>query len=58
MSVYLDYNATAKVRPEAIAAMTRALEAGGNPSCLLSHAHFGNRSPPGSQPSIIGDLSQ
>lgn len=32
--VYLDYNATAPVRPEAIAAMTRALEAGGNPSSV------------------------
>jgi cysteine desulfurase len=31
---YLDYNATAKVRPEAIAAMERALEAGGNPSSV------------------------
>jgi cysteine desulfurase len=34
VSVYLDYNATAKVRPEAIAAMARALEAGGNPSSV------------------------
>ncbi|HTX50167.1 MAG TPA: cysteine desulfurase family protein [Caulobacteraceae bacterium] len=32
--IYLDYNATAKVRPEAVAAMTRALEAGGNPSSV------------------------
>ncbi|MBP6546816.1 MAG: aminotransferase class V-fold PLP-dependent enzyme, partial [Phenylobacterium sp.] len=32
--VYLDYNATAPVRPEAIAAMTRALETGGNPSSV------------------------
>jgi cysteine desulfurase len=30
--VYLDYNATAMVRPEAAAAVARALEAGGNPS--------------------------
>ena len=30
--VYLDYNATAKVRPEAIAALLRALELTGNPS--------------------------
>ncbi len=30
--VYLDCNATAPVRPEAIAAVARALEAGGNPS--------------------------
>ena len=34
MSVYLDYNATAKVRPEAAAAMARALELGGNPSSV------------------------
>lgn len=34
MAIYLDYNATAKVRPEAIAAVTRALEAGGNPSSV------------------------
>ena len=34
MSVYLDYNATAKVRPEAVAAMARALEIGGNPSSV------------------------
>ena len=34
MSVYLDYNATAKVRPEAAAAMARALEIGGNPSSV------------------------
>jgi cysteine desulfurase len=34
LSVYLDYNATAKVRPEAAAAMTRALEIGGNPSSV------------------------
>ena len=32
--VYLDYNATAPVRPEVIAAMTRALETGGNPSSV------------------------
>ena len=31
-AVYLDYNATAKVRPEAIVAMVRALEFTGNPS--------------------------
>jgi len=30
--VYLDYNATAKVRPEAIEAIAAALEIGGNPS--------------------------
>jgi cysteine desulfurase len=30
--VYLDYNATAKVRPKAAAAVAQALEAGGNPS--------------------------
>jgi cysteine desulfurase len=30
--VYLDYNATAKVRPEAAAAVLAALEQGGNPS--------------------------
>jgi len=34
MSVYLDYNATAPVRPEAIRAMTLALEAAGNPSSV------------------------
>lgn len=33
-SVYLDYNATARVRPEAAAAMARALEVGGNPSSV------------------------
>jgi cysteine desulfurase len=32
VSVYLDYNATAKVRPEAAEAVARALELGGNPS--------------------------
>ena len=31
-AIYLDYNATAKVRPEAAAAMVRALELTGNPS--------------------------
>ena len=31
-AIYLDYNATAKVRPEAVAAMVRALELTGNPS--------------------------
>jgi cysteine desulfurase len=34
MSVYLDYNATAKVRPEAAEAVARALELGGNPSSV------------------------
>jgi cysteine desulfurase len=34
LSVYLDYNATAKVRPEATAAVARALELGGNPSSI------------------------
>ncbi|MGH6957345.1 MAG: cysteine desulfurase family protein [Caulobacteraceae bacterium] len=34
MSVYLDYNATAKVRPEAAAAVAHALEMGGNPSSV------------------------
>lgn len=34
MSVYLDHNATAKVRPEAIAAVLHALELGGNPSSV------------------------
>lgn len=33
-SVYLDCNATAPVRPEAIAAMVRAMELGGNPSSV------------------------
>jgi cysteine desulfurase len=34
MSVYLDHNATAVVRPEAREAMARALEIGGNPSSI------------------------
>jgi cysteine desulfurase len=34
ISVYLDYNATAPVRPEAREAMARALEVGGNPSSI------------------------
>jgi len=34
MAIYLDYNATSKVRPEAIAAVARALQAGGNPSSV------------------------
>ncbi|MBV9994228.1 MAG: cysteine desulfurase [Caulobacteraceae bacterium] len=34
MTVYLDYNATAKVRPQAAAAVARALEIGGNPSSV------------------------
>jgi cysteine desulfurase len=34
MSIYLDYNATAPVRPEAAAATACALEAGGNPSSI------------------------
>jgi cysteine desulfurase len=34
MTVYLDYNATAPVRPEALAAITEALQAGGNPSSV------------------------
>lgn len=33
-SVYLDYNATAPIRPEAIEAMTRAFAVGGNPSSV------------------------
>jgi cysteine desulfurase len=33
-SVYLDYNATAPVRPEAAAAVAHALELGGNPSSV------------------------
>ena len=33
-AVYLDYNATALVRPEAAAAVAHALEAGGNPSSV------------------------
>ncbi len=32
--VYLDYNATAPIRPEASAAVLRALEIGGNPSSI------------------------
>src|SRR5436190_2674902 len=34
MSIYLDHNATARVRPEAIAAMTAVLERVGNPSSI------------------------
>jgi len=34
VSVYLDYNATARVRPEAAAAVARALQLGGNPSSV------------------------
>ena len=34
MSIYLDHNATARVRPHAIAAMTRVLENVGNPSSI------------------------
>ena len=34
MSIYLDYNATAKVRPEAAAAIAEALAEGGNPSSV------------------------
>jgi cysteine desulfurase len=34
MSVYLDHNATAVVRPEARAAVAQALETGGNPSSI------------------------
>ncbi|HYG27388.1 MAG TPA: aminotransferase class V-fold PLP-dependent enzyme, partial [Caulobacteraceae bacterium] len=33
-STYLDYNATAPVRPEAAEAVARALAAGGNPSSV------------------------
>jgi cysteine desulfurase len=33
-SIYLDYNATARVRPEAAAAIAHALEVGGNPSSI------------------------
>jgi len=33
-AVYLDYNATARVRPEAAAAVAEALQAGGNPSSV------------------------
>jgi cysteine desulfurase len=34
MSLYLDHNATARVRPEAIAAMTAVMERVGNPSSI------------------------
>ena len=34
MSVYLDHNATARVRPEAIAAMTAVMQVVGNPSSI------------------------
>lgn len=33
-AVYLDHNATAPIRPEALAAVTQALAAGGNPSSV------------------------
>ncbi len=33
-AIYLDHNATAPIRPEALAAMTSALTAGGNPSSV------------------------
>ncbi|CAN7168521.1 cysteine desulfurase family protein [Phenylobacterium sp. LjRoot225] len=33
-AIYLDYNATAPVRPEAAAAVAQALQAGGNPSSV------------------------
>lgn len=33
-AVYLDYNATALVRPQAVAAVAEALQAGGNPSSV------------------------
>ena len=32
--IYLDYNATAPIRPEAVEAMTRAFAIGGNPSSV------------------------
>ena len=34
MSIYLDHNATARVRPQAIAAMTKVMEHVGNPSSI------------------------
>lgn len=34
--IYLDYNATAPTRPEALAAMVAAIQAGGNPSSVHS----------------------
>jgi cysteine desulfurase len=34
MAIYLDYNATAPIRPEAAEAMLRALTVGGNPSSI------------------------
>jgi len=34
MSIYLDHNATARVRPEAIAAMAAVMQAVGNPSSI------------------------
>ncbi|HEY9217040.1 MAG TPA: hypothetical protein VIO94_03255, partial [Phenylobacterium sp.] len=34
MSIYLDYNATAPVRPEAMQAVADALATGGNPSSV------------------------
>ena len=36
MTVYLDFNATAPLRPEGVQAMTAAMEVGGNPSSVHS----------------------
>jgi len=40
---YLDYNATAPVRPEAVAAMAEALDAGGNPSSVHGAGRLARR---------------
>lgn len=41
--IYLDYNATAPTRPEALAAMVAAIEAGGNPSSVHSPGRAARR---------------
>lgn len=41
--IYLDYNATAPTRPEALAAMVAAIEAGGNPSSVHSAGRAARR---------------
>lgn len=51
--VYLDYNATAKVRPEAIEAMARALALGGNPSSI----HAAGRSAHGAMEAARGQVA-
>ncbi|MFA5601655.1 MAG: hypothetical protein WDA06_13760 [Phenylobacterium sp.] len=48
--VYLDYNATAPVRAEAIEAMGRAIQAGGNPSSPDAPRARWSRTPAGRSP--------